>query len=156
MKKIFCMAVLLGLMIAAGCQESQEDQLSQTAITAENYKTIAGMQWILQQMTVDGKAIKLLGEKPFIQFDPDENKVTGFASLNRFFGSVKIDGEGHVQWPGPFGSTRMAGPPEQMQQEDAFLKALPRTKWLSKAGSNLYATSDDGKTRLVFYTLYVP
>jgi heat shock protein HslJ len=156
MKKTFCMAVLLGLMITAGCQESQEEQLTQTAITAENYKTIAGMQWILQQMTVDGKSIELLGEKPFIQFDPEENKVTGFASLNRFFGSVKIDNEGHVQWPGPFGSTRMAGSPEQMQQEDTFLKALPRTEWLSKAGSNLYATSDDGKTRLVFYTLYVP
>jgi len=63
---------------------------------------------------------------------------------------------GRVQWPGPFGSTRMAGSPQQMEQEDAFLKALPRTEWLSKAGSNLNAVSEDGKTKLVFYVLYTP
>ncbi|MHC4554545.1 MAG: META domain-containing protein [Planctomycetota bacterium] len=112
------------------------------------------MQWFLQQMTVDGEAFELAGEKPFIQFDADENKVTGFASLNRFFGSFKIDEAGRVQWPGPFGSTRMAGSPQQMEQEDAFLKALPRTERLSKAESNLYAVSEDGKTKLVFYVLY--
>ncbi len=142
---------LLCLMTVAGCQESQTAQLAQTPITSENFKTIAGIQWILQKMTVDGKAIDLVGEKPFIQFDADENKVTGFASVNRFFGSVQIDKKGRVQWPGPFGSTRMAGPPEQMKQEDAFLKALPRTDRLSKAGINLCAASEDGKTELVFY-----
>ncbi|MHC4836515.1 MAG: META domain-containing protein [Planctomycetota bacterium] len=45
----------------------------------------------------------------------------------------------------------MAGPPEQMGQEDAFLKALPQTQRLSKAGINLYAASKDGQTKLVFY-----
>jgi heat shock protein HslJ len=48
----------------------------------------------------------------------------------------------------------MAGSPQQMEQEDAFLKALPRTERLSKAESNLYAVSEDGKTKLVFYVLY--
>lgn len=156
MKKSILLVLSLALLTAAGCQDSREAQSTAISITSENFETIAGMQWTLQLMTVDGKAIELVGEKPFIQFDTEESKVTGFASLNRFFGSVKIDGEGRVQWPGPFGSTRMAGSAEQMQQEDIFLKSLPRTQWLSKAGSNLYATSDDGKTRLVFYTLYVP
>ena len=151
MKTTIQILAILALMMAAGCQESQETQRDRTAITSKNFKTIAGMQWILQQMTVDGEVIELVGEKPFIQFNADENKVTGFASVNRFFGSVKIDGEGRTQWPGPFGSTRMAGPPEQMKQEDAFLKALPRTNRLSKTGINLYAASADGKTELVFY-----
>lgn len=151
MKKTFCIAALLGLMIMTGCREPQKSQLNQTTITAENFKTIAGMQWILKQMTVDGEAFELTGEMPFVQFNADENKITGFASINRFFGSVKIDGEGHVQWPGPFGSTRMAGSPEQMKQEDAFLKALPQTERLSTAGINLYAATADGKTELVFY-----
>ena len=126
MKKTFCIVSLLGLMIMAGCREPQKTPLNQTEITADNFKKIAGMQWILKQMTVDGEAFELTGEMPFVQFDADENKVTGFASVNRFFGSVKIDEKGHVQWPGPFGSTRMAGSPEQMAQEDAFLKALPQ------------------------------
>ena len=156
MKYPFYIIAILGLIIIGGCQESQEKQSTPTVITSENLETIAGVQWILQQMTVDGKPINLIGEKPFIQFDVDENRVTGFASLNRFFGSVNIDKAGNVQWPGPFGSTRMAGPPEQMAQEDAFLKALPQTQRLSKAGINLYATSKDGQTKLVFYVLYTP
>ena len=156
MKKIFCIAALWGMMIVGGCQESQANKSSQTTITAENFKTITGMQWILQQMTVNGETFKLVGENPFIEFNADENKVTGFASVNRFFGSVRIDEKGRVQWPGPFGSTRMAGPPEQMKQEDSFLKALPQTEQISTAGSNLYAISEDGQTRLVFYVLYTP
>ena len=151
MKNTFCIAAFLGLMIATGCQESSKTPLKQTTITSENFKTIAGMQWMLAQMTVDGKVFELAGEKPFIQFDVNENKVTGFASVNRFFGSVKIDGEGRLQWPGPFGSTRMAGSPEQMKQEDAFLKALPKTERMSKSGIRLYFVSADEKTQLVFY-----
>ncbi len=151
MKITIQILAILGLMIVSGCQESEKAQSVQIPITSDNFKTVAGMQWILQRMTVDDKAFELVGEKPFIQFDADENKVTGFASVNRFFGSVEINGEGHVQWPGPFGSTRMAGRPQQMKQEDAFLKALPRTNRLSKAGINLYAASADGQAELVFY-----
>ena len=151
MKRTFFTATILGLMIVAGCQESQKAQRDRTPITSDNFNTIVGMQWILQEMIVDGKAFELVREKPFIKFDADENKVTGFASANRFFGSVQIDEKGHVQWPGPFGSTRMAGPPEQMKQEETFLKLLPKTNRLSAAGINLYASSKDGKTKLVFY-----
>lgn len=151
MKRAFYIAVILALMVAAGCQESQESQSDQTLITSENFRAIVGVQWILQQMIIDGKVFDLAGEKPFIQFNSDENKVTGFASVNRFFGSVEIDKVGRIQWPGPFGSTRMAGSPEQMKQEDTFLKALPQTEQLSKAGINLYAASGDGRTKLVFY-----
>ncbi|OQY07826.1 MAG: hypothetical protein B6I25_00725 [Planctomycetales bacterium 4572_13] len=150
MKTTVQIFVILALLITVGCQES-EKALAQTPITSANFKAIAGMQWILREMTVEGEAFELVGEKPFIQFNADENKVAGFASVNRFFGSVEIDGEGHVQWPGPFGSTRMAGPPEQMKQEAAFLKALPQTNRLSKAGINLYAASADGQTELVFF-----
>ena len=151
MKKMFYIVTILALLMATGCQESEKSKSVKIPVTADNFKTIAGMQWILQAITVDGEMIELAGKKPFIQFDADENKVTGFASVNRFFGSVEIDGEGRVQWPGPFGSTRMAGPPPQMKQEDAFLKVLPQTDRLSKDGIHLYATNEEGKTELVFY-----
>jgi len=150
MKTTVQIFAILALMITTGCQESEKAHI-QIPITSANFKTIAGMQWILQQMTVDGEAIELVGEKPFIQFEVNENKVTGFASINRFFGSVEIDSDGRVQWPGPFGSTRMAGPPEQMKQETVFLKTLPKTKRLNKAGINLHAASADGQTELIFY-----
>jgi hypothetical protein len=99
MKYPFYIIAILGLLIIGGCQESQEKQSALTIITSENLETIAGMQWILLQMTVDGKPVKMVGEKPFIQFDVEENRVTGFASLNRFFGSVNIDKAGNGAFP---------------------------------------------------------
>lgn len=145
--------ILLSLILltVAGCQESQQARSVAVVINADNFETIAGMQWTLKQMVVNGQRFKLTDPKPFIQFNAEERKVTGFASINQFFGSVKIDQQGNVQWPGPFGSTRMAGPSPQMQQEDTFLKALPRTQRLTKSGTDLQAVTTDGKTELIFF-----
>lgn len=151
MTRIIGIVAFFGLITVTGCQQSQNIRQNRIPVTSANFDTIAGMQWILQQMTVDGKVTELVGEKPFIQFDAAENKIHGFASINRFFGTVRIDQTGRVQWPGPLGSTRMAGPPEQMKQEDIFLKAIAKTARLSKSGIYLYAASEDGQTELIFY-----
>jgi heat shock protein HslJ len=117
---------------------------------SENFHKIVGMQWILEKMTVNGESIDLVPEKPFIKFGEDQT-IKGFASINRFFGSLQMDATGQVRWPTPLGSTRMAGPPELMNQENAFLKALPMTERFSQSGIRLYAVSADGSTELVFY-----
>ena len=80
-----------------------------------------------------------------------DGRIAGFASVNRFFGSFKIDDRGKLEWPFPFGSTRMAGPPELMKQEDIFLNALPQTSSIAFEKIYLYMTSADKKTRLTFY-----
>ena len=121
----------------------------QVEIHAGNFERIAGMQWFLKSMKADGQDYALTGEIPFIQFAPD-GKVSGFASINRYFGSVQVSSKGHVAWSN-LGSTRMAGPENLMKQEDAFLKALTRTERLSVEGINLYALTADGQTELVFY-----
>jgi ABC-type Na+ transport system ATPase subunit NatA/heat shock protein HslJ len=149
MKNTGLVLCLLAILLF-GCGEANQSQPAKTPITAENFQTIAGMQWTLQQMTLKGKEYPLVGEKPFIQF-VDDSKVNGFASINRFFGSFKVDEDGHVSWPGPFGSTRMAGPQDLMDQEDAFLKALPQTDRLSKDGMYLHASNEDEKIKLIFY-----
>ena len=107
------------------------------------------MQWILQKMTIDGNEYDLAGERPFIEFS-NNGKVSGFASINRYSGSMQVDGQGRVLWS-PFRSTRMAGPPELMDQESTFLQALPRTQRLRLEGIHLHAQSDDGQVELVFY-----
>lgn len=123
---------------------------TRTIITSQNISRIVGMQWILEKMTVGGEEYKLAKKKPFIKFGQD-GKVSGSGSVNRFFGSMKIDTEGNIQWQKAFGSTRMAGPPDFMKQENVFLRVLPKTKLLSLEGIRLYATTKDGKTELVFY-----
>src|SRR5210317_1960312 len=127
--KNFAIIALLSITILTGCQTTQTEQAPTqnipTSITSANVDRIVGMQWILKEMTVEGKEYELTGEKPFIKID-DDGKISGFAGVNRFFGSADIDDEGTVTFPSAFGSTRMAGPPEQMKLENAFLATLEK------------------------------
>jgi len=137
--------------------QQAEKTSARTIITSQNISRIAGMQWILEKMTVGGEEYKLAREKPFIKFGEYDKitvpwvKVTGSGSVNRFFGSMEIDAQGNVRWQKAFGSTRMAGPPDFMKQENIFLRALPKTELLSLKGIRLHAATKDGKTELVFY-----
>lgn len=143
-----CMAIVTVLCLS-GCKSAEMPAGKQVEIHAGNLERIAGMQWILKSMKMDGQDYPLAGEMPFIQFTPD-GKVSGFASINRYFSSVQVSGEGHVTWSNP-GATRMAGPENLMKQEDAFLKALTMSERLSVEGIHLFALSADGRTELVFY-----
>jgi len=142
--------VLLGLVCLVGCRTAGEKTVSsKTLITSENVSRIASIQWTLKEMALDGNEHHFTGERPFVKFG-NEGEVAGFASVNRFSGSMQLDGREKIRWS-PFRSTRMAGPRELMNQESAFLQALPRTCRLSLDGTCLYAQSDDGQVELVFY-----
>ena len=153
MKAFWVCVIVLGLLFC-GCNENnggaEVSADSGVGITSGNFERIVGMQWILKEMVVDGSAYALTGEVPFIKFDAD-GKVNGHASVNRFFGSVAIGADGKVTWPSPFGSTRMAGPGELMNQESAFLATLPKTENASIEKIFLTFGSLDGKSKLVFY-----
>lgn len=110
---------------------------------------IAGMQWNLKKMTVEGQDYSLTGEKPNIKFEID-GQVSGFGSVNRYFGTVQVNKEGELKWS-PLGSTRMAGPEEMMKQENTFFKVLPLTEQMRMEGNQLYLSSEDEQTELVFY-----
>ena len=119
-----------------------------TPVTPENIGRIIGWQWILQKMTIDGDEYDLRDTRPFIEFSGD-GTVSGFASINHFFGSIKWDDQGEIQWS-PLTSTKMAGPVELMAQERAFLEALPRLQHLSLDWTYLQAQSEDEQVTLVF------
>jgi len=141
---IFMVSCLLG------CNASPKHPVSnRVQINAGNLNQITGMQWILKSLKENGQDYPLAGEKPFIKFEPD-GKVSGFASINRYFGSVQVDSEGKLKWS-PMGSTRMAGSEELMNQEDVFLGILQKTEQLSTEGIFLYAYTKDQQAELVFY-----
>jgi heat shock protein HslJ len=151
--KIYFTISLL-MVVLLGCYPCSNKEIAsqggQTHITSDNFSRIAGMQWILRKMIVDGSEYPLAGEMPFVKFETD-GKINGFASINRFFGSIEINPQGQVKWSKALGSTRMAGPEELMKQEDAFLKALPKTEQLAIKGIYLYAHSIDRQTEYIFY-----
>ncbi len=142
--------ITLGLVCLAGCKTAGDKTVKrENIITPEKLSRIADRQWILRMMIVDGKEYPLANERPFVKFSHG-SRVTGFGSVNRFSGSMTWDDQGNIQWP-PLISTRMAGPLRLMNQESAFLAALPRVQRLSLEGIHLLARSEDKQVELVFY-----
>ena len=152
--RIYYLTVSLLMAVLLGCSASPNKQISeqedQILTTSDNFSHMTGIQWILQKMIVDGSEYPLGGNMPFVKFEND-GRINGFASINRFFGSMQINEQGWVKWSKPFGSTKMAGSEELMKQEDAFLKALPKTEQLAVKGIHLYAYSADRQTECIFY-----
>jgi len=148
--KVLSFVGIFMVLCLFGCTASSKHPVSnRVLIHAGNLNRITGMQWILKSMKQNGQDYPLTGENPFIKFEPD-GKVSGFTPINRFFGSVQVDGEGNLRWS-PFGSTKMAGPENLMKQEDIFLKILQKTEQLSTELIFLYAYTKDRDTEMVFY-----
>lgn len=148
MKRLFCTAVLV-LLAVSGCNAVETEQTIDFQITSDYFSRVTDRDWDLHEMTIDGVAYPLVGRTPTVQFER-EGRVNGFASVNRFFGSLAIDPQGRLEWSDGFGSTKMAGAPEAMRQEDAFMKALRATERLALDGDVLTAYTLDRNTVLVF------
>ena len=149
MVRFAIISVITVAVFISGCgSSSQTDEPASVTITSENLANAAGKVWRLEAMTYMGSEYTLEGKMPNIKIDAESGKVSGFASLNRYFGSLAIDGEGKVTWPKAMGSTRMAGPPAAMKQETAFLSTLPKTEQMSLEADKLIMTSSDGQYKL--------
>ncbi len=145
---VFFLVLILG--IGAGCSAPDTGKKdTKIRITADNLEKICGVQWIVKEMTTDGVTMELTQEPPFVQFEIS-GKLAGFASVNRFFGSLKIDAKGKIEVT-PLGATMMAGPEDQMAQEMAFLKTFQKIDGFYLDGIFLQATFKGEENRLVFY-----
>ena len=151
MRQIAMLAgAILIMAMGYGCvSKTEKTHAGRIEITAENFEKICGMQWILKELTIGGKDLELTGEVPYITFEAD-GKIGGFASVNRFFGQLKIDSTGKLNLS-PMGSTMMAGPENLMARERTFLAAFQKIDRLSLDGIFLHGGSEDKKDRLVFY-----
>lgn len=79
-------------------------------------------KWALREL----KGIDLVSQggnrKPHIIFDPEKNRVHGFAGCNSFFGQYQIEADGSVSFKN-MASTKMHCA-ESMKTETAFMQAL--------------------------------
>lgn len=149
---------VLGLLavIMSGCTPARQvpegAPQSDMQTAAELLHAIAGKEWTLQSMMLDGAAYSLSGRMPTLIVEAG-GRVSGFGSVNRYSGSVWPGDQGRVKWSEGFVSTRMAGTPEAMRQEDTFLRGLVRTEVLGVNEDRLLLFSADGKTAFVFEAL---
>lgn len=151
--RIVFLVVFVFSGFVGGCVSSESGQGEDGDfhfITSDNLSEIVDMDWMVEEMVVDGEVYELVGDRPIVRFEK-EGRVSGFASVNRFFGSMQIDDTGKVIWSNAFGATRMAGPADHMDQERVFLEELAKTDRLSVKGDRLYGQSPDGRGKLVFY-----
>jgi heat shock protein HslJ len=107
-------------------------------------KGLTGTAWRLQDL---GGAVVLDGVEATLEF-PEEGKVAGRGSCNRFFGSVKVEGE-KISF-GPLGSTKMACPEAISNQESKYLEALQSAERFTVDGSTLSIHSPGTKEPLRF------
>jgi heat shock protein HslJ len=85
--------------------------------------------------------------------DPDrtitftaDGDVSGLAGVNRFSGSARLDGDRLTL--GPLRTTRMAGPPDAMDAEAAFLRALDDVVAIRLDGDDLWLLDGDDGTQV--------
>ena len=142
---------LLSVLACAGTQSGGTGTKTDAMqITPQRLKDITGIEWHLKKLITDNKSIPLI-ENSKTTFSCDkEGKVAGAASINRYFGNFNLKENGDIVWNQAFGMTRMAGPPELMEQEAAFMHALPQTTRMYLKASKLILISKDKSTTLEF------
>lgn len=97
-------------------------------------------------VAVDGVPV-LDGTRPDLEFGAD-GRVSGRATINRLMGGYSVEGDA-LRF-GALATTMMAGPPEQMEQEQRVLVALSRDLRLvpGEADGELRLVADDGEVLL--------
>ncbi|MBW2656957.1 MAG: META domain-containing protein [Deltaproteobacteria bacterium] len=142
---------LLSVLACAGTQSGGTGTKTDAMqITPQRIDDISGIEWHLTKMKMADKSISLI-ENSKTTFSCDEDgKVAGVATINRYFGNFNLKENGDIVWNKAFGMTRMAGPPELMEQEAAFMRALPQTARLYLKASKLILISKDKSTTLEF------
>ena len=154
MKKFTMLFMVIGIPTLLACVGHQTGGTGTNAedrqITSRHIKDIAGIEWHLQRMKTDNHTASLI-KNTKNTFKCDENgKVAGMATINRYFGSFSLGEDGKLIWSKAFGMTRMAGPPELMEQEAEFMKALPLTSRIYFKKGKLVLTSTNRSTVLEF------
>jgi heat shock protein HslJ len=144
----------MGIPMLLACAGSQTgkgtEKIDEIQITSRQIREIADVEWHLQIMKTDNQTIEFIPDTKNT-FSCDENgKVAGIATLNRYFGSFSFSEDGDIIWNKAFGMTRMAGPPNLMEQEAKFMQALPRTSRIYIKKQKLVMISTDRSTVLEF------
>ena len=154
MKQYLNLIFLFGLLFIFACAGTQSNDSGSKSdgklITPLNLKDITGIEWNLTQMTKNNETISLVKDSQ-TTFACDENgRVTGKATLNQYSGNLKLQDDGEIIWSKAFIMTRMAGPPELMQQETDFTQTLMTTTRMFLKESKLVLMSKEKSSLLEF------
>lgn len=108
---------------------------------------LVGSEWLLEDLA--GKGV-LDDVRATLSFE-EEMRVSGRGSVNRFNAPIKIeDSKPRI---GPIASTKMAGPPAVMNQEQAYFEALAKATSITLEEPFLHIFIDGEEKPLRFIRL---
>lgn len=99
-----------------------------TAPVAASNLTLIGPEWELVSLPGAPRDIEIGERRPTLQLTAEGTRIAGFAGVNRFTGTYAL--EVATLAFSQVAATRMAGPPEAMALEEAYLGVLRAvTSW---------------------------
>ena len=129
---------LAGLAFVAGCAPTPGGHSADTTAAPAPAAATAPVVWGSAWRLLDLGGAGVLDRAPTLEF-PDSGRVAGNASCNRYFGSVRVDGDSiHFS---AMGSTKMACAEDINAQEQRFLAALSEAATFTVEDSILFITS---------------
>ena len=111
------------LVPGCGSEHSMDDKtVSAAAAREEKTMSLENTDWVLIELNGETVSVTEPMKTPSIRFDREVGLVAGNNGVNQFSGGYSLS-DGSVEF-GPMRSTMMAGSPEAMEMEAAFMKAL--------------------------------
>ncbi|WOX04248.1 META domain-containing protein [Microbulbifer pacificus] len=119
----------IGLAIViAGCM-NMGDKESGPSQTPGTVSSVCGDKWELRLLRINGQAIPIDQPREFTFLCSPGGEAMGKSGLNTYRGSLQVTTNGGLLWDtASFASTKMAGPPQVMEQENQYLRALSGTR----------------------------
>ncbi len=140
-----CFGLTVALLaLLSGCSSAGKVQFTERPATAAELATLVDVDFTVTRLVAQGQTVTLPSERPPTLRLLGADRIAGFAGVNRFNGAWQLRDKGVVQWSPAMASTRMAGPPERMQLEYAFLKTLPETTRLTLTPHGVIFSNEDG------------
>ena len=130
-------------VFAAACGGSSED----TTVPPSD-DGLAGIDWQLQTLSLDGNDIGLAGTTPTFSFE-EAGDSGGTNGCNSFGGSYLATADGRVSFGAMF-QTEIGCQPDVAAVEQAFMTAIGRVDRWSVAAGRLTLAASDGSAEMVF------
>lgn len=151
MKKILSLVVvLIGTVFAVSCSNNAQTSASADTNAADTNVSVAPAAATIMAADLVGKEYALTnmyaGKEVTIAF-PETNMVGGKSAVNSYFSEFTLDGN-KIKFAA-LGSTKMAGPEEDMAVETEYLQILSGADTIALEGDVLTITTASG-TNLVF------
>lgn len=141
----------LGILIA-GCVGMSTDE----NMPIQQPGSMAGVcngKWEMRLLRLNGNAVAVDAPESFTFLCNSDGQAMGKSGLNTYRGTMQITNSGQILWDtGSFASTKKAGPPELMEQENQYLRALSGTRqaFVKSGGGRLILRDVSGDIYIEF------